>query len=104
MITNLPTLGAGLSYRPRWRNDILNGDRSVACLEIIAEQFLNVPPDRMADLDRLAEKYPIIPHGIGLSFGTDAPLDKEHLDAVARIVERVKAPWFTEHMAFTHAH
>ena len=40
-------------------------------------------------------------HGIGLSIGTDVPLDLAYLDEVADIVERLKAPAYSEHLAFT---
>src|SRR5205085_12671277 len=39
--------------------------------------------------------------GIGRSVGTDAPLDEGYLDQVAAIVERLKAPAYSEHLAFT---
>lgn len=58
----------------------------------------------MEELDRLAKRYPIIPHGVGLSFGTDGDLDRDHLSKVAELVERLNPSWFTEHMAYTHAH
>jgi uncharacterized protein len=42
-------------------------------------------------------------HGIGLSIGTDEPLDFDYLDRVANIIERVNAPAYSEHLAFTRA-
>jgi len=42
-------------------------------------------------------------HGIGLSIGTDVPLDLAYLDKVATIVERLQAPAYSEHLAFTRA-
>jgi uncharacterized protein len=100
----LPFLGVGVSYRPRWRREVLARPGEVDCLEIIAEQYLEGSPEKLAELDALREAFPLIPHGIGLSFGTDAPLDEQHLRRVSRLVERVRPPWFTEHMAFTHVH
>jgi uncharacterized protein (UPF0276 family) len=40
-------------------------------------------------------------HGVGLSIGTDAPLDFAYLDEVAAIVRRLEAPAYSEHLAFT---
>src|SRR5258708_111436 len=39
--------------------------------------------------------------GVGLSIGTDVPLDRTYLDQVAKIVERLEAPTYSEHLAFT---
>jgi hypothetical protein len=49
----------------------------------------------------LVGRVPLTAHGIGLSIGTDAPLDLAYLDDVAAIVARLKAPAFSEHLAFT---
>jgi uncharacterized protein (UPF0276 family) len=70
-------------------------------VEIIAEHFLQVPADRPTELDELAARRPVLPHGISLSLGTDAPFARGYLGAVARLIERVRAPWFSEHLSFS---
>lgn len=97
-------LGAGVSYRPKWREDLLAGAPSVGCLEVIVEHYLDAPREKLEELALLQERYPLLPHGIGLSFGTDAPPDEERLRKTALLVERLRPPWFTEHLAFTEAH
>ena len=54
-----------------------------------------------ASMYDLVERIPLTAHGIGLSIGTDAPLDMAYIDTVAAIVERLKAPSYSEHLAFT---
>lgn len=49
----------------------------------------------------LVGRTPLTAHGIALSIGTDVPLDDAYLDKVAVIVERLKAPAYSEHLAFT---
>jgi uncharacterized protein len=49
----------------------------------------------------LVGRIPLTAHGIGLSIGTDTPLDLAYLDDVAAIVDRLKAPAYSEHLAFT---
>src|SRR5258706_3799424 len=49
----------------------------------------------------LAGQIPLTAHGIGLSIGTDVPLDLAYLDRVAQIVDRLGAPAYSEHLAFT---
>lgn len=94
----------GFSYRPKWRRDVLNSEAQADCIEIIAEHYLNASPEKLDELDQLAARCPLIPHGIGLSFGTDEALDSEKLRKVARLVEKLEPACFTEHIAFTHAH
>lgn len=71
------------------------------CLEIIADHYLDCPAQKLEELQRLGEVFSIIPHGLAQSLGTDAPLDATYLHKVARLVESVQAPWYTEHLAFT---
>jgi uncharacterized protein (UPF0276 family) len=49
----------------------------------------------------LVGRIPLTAHGVGLSIGTDAPLDLAYLDQVAEVVARLKAPAYSEHLAFT---
>lgn len=100
----LPRLGVGVSYRAVWGSDVLLQRDRLDCLEVIAEHYLDRTPRAERELAELGAAFPLVPHGIGLSFGTDAPLDPDHLRKVARLVERVGPPWFTEHLAYTEAH
>jgi hypothetical protein len=103
-MNQLPQLGVGISYRPTWRNDVLARRDQLDCLEIIAEHYLDCPAEKLEELDRLRSAFPLVPHGIGLSFGTDAPLDESHLRKLARLVERAQPAWFSEHVSFTTVH
>jgi hypothetical protein len=103
-MNGLPELGVGISFRPTWRRDVFSRREQLGCLEIIAEHYLNPSPEKLEELDQLRTNFPVIPHGIGLSFGTDAPLDESHLRKIARLIERVQPAWFSEHVAFTRAH
>jgi len=47
-------------------------------------------PEKRAELDQLRAAFPLIPHGVGLSFGTDAPLDTAYLRNMAQLVERIQ--------------
>jgi uncharacterized protein (UPF0276 family) len=49
----------------------------------------------------LIGQIPLTAHGIGLSIGTDVPLDLAYLDAVAALLDRLGAPAYSEHLAFT---
>jgi uncharacterized protein (UPF0276 family) len=70
-------------------------------LEITVDHCIHAgEPVRSAIFD-LVGRIPLTAHGIGLSIGTDVPLDLAYLDQVAEIVERLEAPGYSEHLAFT---
>jgi len=49
----------------------------------------------------LVRRIPLTAHGIGLSIGTDVPLDLAYLDEIAALLDRLHAPAYSEHLAFT---
>lgn len=43
--------------------------------------------------------HDVVLHGIGLSIGSDAPLDIEHVEQVRSVGDRFGAGWYSEHLA-----
>ena len=98
---NGPTPAIGIGYRAAigdWTRQNLD---HFDVLEITVDHcFSGGEPVVSAILD-LVDRIPLTAHGIGLSIGTDVPLDLAYLDRVAGVVERLKAPAYSEHLAFT---
>ncbi|MDP8922176.1 MAG: DUF692 domain-containing protein [Chloroflexota bacterium] len=103
MTTSLPTLGVGLGFRTPFKADLFLQRESVDFLEITADHYLDVPPEKERELDLLAEHFTLIPHGLNLSLGSAEGLDSEYLRELARLVRRLDPPWWSEHIAFTRA-
>ena len=100
MVSNpAPTVGIG--YRAAidaWTRAHLD---SFDVLEITVDHCIEGgAPQRSAIYD-LIDVIPLTAHGVGLSIGTDAPLDLAYLDQVAAVVERLGAHAYSEHLAFT---
>src|SRR5215470_15325809 len=72
-------------------------------LEITVDHCIGGSKSTHAAIYDLVGRIPMTAHGIGLSIGTDVPLDLAYLDKVAAIVERLRAPAYSEHLAFTRA-
>jgi uncharacterized protein len=70
-------------------------------LEITVDHCIHGGKTRSEEIFDLVGRIPLTAHGVGLSIGTDAPLDLAYLDQVAEIVDRLKAPAYSEHLAFT---
>jgi uncharacterized protein len=102
-MAELPVLGVGLGYRPELRGHLRAGERRIDFLEVLADPFLDAGPERAVELERLRALCPVVPHGLALSIGSAAGLDGGYLDDLARLVERLAAPWFSEHLGFTRA-
>jgi len=70
-------------------------------LEITVDHCMSASRFAETAIFDLVGKIPLTAHGIGLSIGTDVPLDLAYLDKAAAIVERLRAPAYSEHLAFT---
>jgi uncharacterized protein len=70
-------------------------------LEITVDHCITGGSAQRSAIYGLVGKIPMTAHGVGLSIGTDAPLDLAYLDQVAAVVERLNAPAYSEHLAFT---
>ena len=70
-------------------------------LEVTVDHFIHGGRAQQSEIFDLVGRIPLNAHGVGLSIGTDVPLDLAYLDQVAAIVERLKAPTYSEHLAFT---
>jgi uncharacterized protein len=70
-------------------------------LEITVDHCMTGSEAARAAIFDLVGQIPLTAHGIGLSIGTDVPLDLAYLDEVAAILDRLQAPAYSEHLAFT---
>jgi uncharacterized protein len=70
-------------------------------LEVTVDHCIYGSATQREEVFDLVGRIPLNAHGVGLSIGTDTPLDLAYLDQVATIVQRLRAPRYSEHLAFT---
>ena len=101
--TPLPALGAGLGFREPFLSPLFLHRAQVDWLEIVTDHFLEMSPAKEQELGLLASHFPLIPHGLDLSLGSAEGLDDAYADRVAALVNRLRPPWWSEHIAWTRA-
>jgi uncharacterized protein (UPF0276 family) len=94
-------LRAGLGLKPEHFAHVHEHRPDVGFFEVHAENYLVAGGPMHHHLTRIREHYPLSIHGVGLSIGGEPPIDTEHLDAVARLVERYQPAHFSEHLAWS---
>ncbi len=52
-------------------------------------------------LDQVAERYPVVLHGVSLNIGSGDPLDREHLSKLKALAARTRALWVSDHLCWT---
>ncbi len=69
--------------------------------EIVSENFIDTAGRPMHFLDQIAERYPIVMHGVSLSVGSTDPIDFGFLDKLKALAKRTKARWLGDHVCWT---
>jgi uncharacterized protein (UPF0276 family) len=93
--------GVGIGYRYEIADFIRANLARFDVLEITLDHCLGGSAASRAAIFDLVGQIPLTAHGIGLSIGTEAPLDLAYLDEIAALLDRLKARAYSEHLAFT---
>ena len=92
---------AGVGLKPKHYREILETKPDIGFFEVHAENYMGEggPPHRY--LTAIRERYPLSLHGVGMSIGSDRPLDVEHLGRLKALNARYEPGLFSEHLAWS---
>lgn len=99
-----PDLGIGVGLRTPHYRELLERWPPVGWFEFITENFLQTEGRPLDVLERVAARYPVVMHGVSLSIGSTDALDAAYLRDVARLRDRVRARWVSDHLCWTGVH
>jgi uncharacterized protein (UPF0276 family) len=97
----LPILGFGLGLRASHYPYIFEQLPQVDWFEIISENFMDTDGRPKRNLSRIAEHYPIVMHGVGLSIANINPLNSEYLEKLKRLMDWIQPVWISDHVCWT---
>ncbi|MGH2652555.1 MAG: MNIO family bufferin maturase [Actinomycetota bacterium] len=96
-----PNLGLGVGLRSVHFDHILRHQPAVDWFEVISENYLDSQGRPRYVLQQIAERYPVVLHGVSLSIGSTDPLDFEYLKKLGRLAREVGARWISDHLCWT---
>lgn len=107
----LPKLGVGLAFQAPLKGLIEQPGGDFDLVEVVPDMlWSDLGPghhprylddsEHVAWLDGVARAMPVIPHGIGMSIGSAAHFDEQHLHQLQRWHQRMRFPWHSDHLAF----
>jgi len=94
-------LGLGLGLRGKHFNYILENWPAVDWFEIISENFMDSGGRPRWVLRRIAERYPVVMHGVSLSIGSAAPLDMTYLARLKALADEINPRMISDHLCWT---
>jgi uncharacterized protein (UPF0276 family) len=75
----------------------------VALFEVSPENYLGRGGYYPSALERIAERYAIVTHGLTLSIGAVDEPDPKYLSALRTEIARLGSPWHSDHLCFSSA-
>ncbi len=99
--SNRTHLGMGVGLRAVHYAHILREWPAVDWFEIISENYLDSGGRPRYVLDQIAERYPIVMHGVSLSIGSCDPLNFDYLTRLKRLADAIRPRWISDHVCWT---
>jgi uncharacterized protein (UPF0276 family) len=95
--------GVGLGLRGALIESIHAGkaDGKLAFLEVCPENYMHRGGKLPRQFEAIAERIPIITHGLMLSLGSADPLDADYLRELSGFVARHGTAWHSDHLCFS---
>ena len=100
-VTAMPNLGLGLGLRSVHFDHILENRPEIAWFEAISENFMYSQGRPRYVLHRVAERYPVVLHGVSLSIGSTEALNLEYLRKLKTLAGEVGPQWISDHLCWT---
>jgi uncharacterized protein (UPF0276 family) len=96
-----PNLGLGVGLRTVHFPYLLENFPPVDWFEIISENFMDSGGRPRYVLEQIAERYPVVMHGVSLSIGSADPLNFDYLSRLKKLAGAVGARWVSDHLCWT---
>jgi uncharacterized protein (UPF0276 family) len=98
---NYPDLGLGIGLRTSHFAHILGQKPEIGFFEVLTENFLDTGGRPVFILDQIAERYPVVMHGVSMSVGSTDPVNLDYLAKVKALARRTGARWVSDHVCWT---
>jgi len=99
-----PFLGFGLGLRTPHFEHVLQHQPDIDWFEILSENYMVAGGKPRYYLEAIAERYPIVMHGVSMSIGSTDPLDMDYLKSLKKLANDVQPKWISDHICWTSIH
>jgi uncharacterized protein (UPF0276 family) len=96
-----PDLGFGIGLRSVHFEHILQSHPAIDWFEVLSENYLDTGGRPLHVLEQVAERYPVVLHGVPLSVGSTDPVNFEYLGKLKALAKRIQAHWISDHLCWT---
>ncbi len=97
-----PGARAGIGLRHVHHRAVLAAPPAIGWMEVHGENFL-AGASALRVLEAVRRDYPVSLHCVGLSLGSDGPLDSDHLGRIGALARRIDPCLVSEHLSWSVA-
>lgn len=98
---SFPNLGLGIGLRSSHFNHITSTWPQVDWFEAISENFMDSHGRPGFIIRQIAERYPVVLHGVSMSIGSSDPLNLDYLKKLKALADDINAVWVSDHLCWT---
>lgn len=99
--TSCPVKGAGLGLRRSFLDELSAlPDINVDFMEVAPENWMEMGGAFGRKFSAMAERYPMLCHGLSLSVGSPAPLDEHFLQRLKKFFDKHNIRTYSEHLSY----
>ncbi|MBI5607912.1 MAG: DUF692 domain-containing protein [Deltaproteobacteria bacterium] len=99
-VRTIAQASVGLGLRAVHVAEILASQPKVAWFEVLTENYLVAGGPARANVRAVAQRYPLVLHGVGLYVGSAQGVDRDHLAAVRDLADELDVPWVSDHLCW----
>jgi uncharacterized protein (UPF0276 family) len=92
---------AGVGFKPQHFPFIAEAQQPLGFFEVHAENYMGAGGRPHAHLRHIRDHYAVSVHGVGLSIGSQQPLDRDHLARLKQLCDRIEPQSVSEHLAWS---
>ena len=90
----------GIGWRPALAAAIFANLDEIDVVEVIADDHFGASALDLRALETLGRQVPLVLHGVGLGLASCVAVEGRRLEAMARLVDRLRPLFWSEHLAF----
>jgi uncharacterized protein (UPF0276 family) len=104
MSDELRVQGIGIGFRYAMARNTLETDvPEIRWLEIHPENYVGRGGRFRQMLERAAERWPLVTHGLTMGFGAVEPTEDAYMKPLRAFLHELQVPWHSEHLCFSGA-
>lgn len=100
----LPDLGFGIGLRSTHFAHILAKRPRIDWFELLSENYMDTGGRPLWIAQQVAERYPVVLHGVSMSIGSTDPLNRGYLKKLKSLASALDAKWVSDHLCWTGVH